>query len=74
MYFLEINDALISNQFGFRRSHSSYMSLNDISQALDTGEHVIGIFLGFSKAFDTINHSILLKKLHHYGIRGNALE
>ena len=78
MSFLEINDILIGNQFGFRRSHSSYMALmvmiNEISQALDSGEHVVGIFLDFSKAFDTVNHSILLKKLYHYGIRGNALE
>ena len=78
MSFLEINDILIGNQFGFRRSHPSYMALmvmiNEISQALDSGEHVVGIFLDFSKAFDTVNHSILLKKLYHYGIRGNALE
>ena len=76
--FLEINDILIGNQFGFRRSHSSYMALMvmiyEISQALDCGEHAVGIFLDFSKAFDTVNHSILLKKLYHYGISGNTLE
>ena len=78
MYFLEINDVLIGNQFGFRRSHSSYMfflvMINELSQALGTGEHVVGIFLDFYKAFDNINHSILLKKLHHYNIKWNALE
>ena len=47
--------------------------MNDISKALDDGDSVIGIFLDFSKAFDTVNHRILLDKLFHYGVRGDAL-
>ena len=76
--FLNDYKVLISNQFGFRKFHSSYMALmvmmNELTNALDNGDHVIGIFLDFSKAFDTVNHSILLDKLYHYGIRDNALE
>ena len=77
LHFLELHNIFIKNQFGFRKFHSSYMALmvmmNDISKALDDGDSVIGIFLDFSKAFDTVNHRILLDKLFHYGVRGNAL-
>ena len=48
--------------------------MNQISKALDNGECVIGIFLDFSKVFDTVNLIILIDKLYHYDIRGNALE
>ena len=41
--------------------------------ALENGEFMIGVFLNFSKAFDTINHQILFDKSYHYGIRGVAL-
>ena len=77
--FLEMNDILLGNQFGFRRSHSSYMALkimvNEITRSIDNGAHVVGIFFFyFSKAFDTVTHTALLKNLYHHGIRGNALQ
>ena len=76
--FLDYHKILIGNQFGFRKLHSSYMDLmfmmDQVTKAFDNGECVIGIFVDFSKAFDTVNYSILIDKLHHYGIRGNALE
>ena len=46
---------------------------NSILNSLEKKEIPCCIFLDFAKAFDTVNHSILLQKLNHYGIRGNAL-
>ena len=71
------NKILNKYQFGFRTNHSTYMALiillENIMKALENGESAIGIFLDFQKAFDTVNHSILLDKLCIYGIRGPAL-
>ena len=75
--FLETYKIIVENQFGFRKMHSSYMALmtmmDKLIQSRENNEYVIGIFLDFSKAFDTVDHTILLSKLLHYGIRGNAL-
>ena len=44
------------------------------ASAYEKGEKTIGLFLDFLKAFDTVNHNILFKKLEHYGIRGIVLK
>ena len=65
-------------QFGFQKGKSTHMALitliDKISEALDQGELVIGIFLDFSKAFDTVDHGILLQKLELYGVQDVALK
>ena len=74
--FLNSFKFFVKSQFGFRKDHSTYMPLlilvDEIINALDSGEIAVGVFLDFSKAFDTVNHKVLLSKLHHYGIRDKA--
>ena len=76
--FLEMHKILYDKQFGFRKKHSAFMAhmllVDTLIKALQNQEFVIGVFLDFSKAFDTVDHSILLTKLSHYGIRGIAYD
>ena len=77
-YYLTNLHILCDNQFGFSKNHSTMLALVDlhekISSAIDRGELAVGVFSDLSKAFDTVNHSILFEKLEHYGIRGLALK
>ena len=52
--------------------HALHSSVNIIQDAINNGMHVMGVFIDLSKAFDTLDHKILIDKLEHYGIRGNA--
>ena len=77
-HFLESFKILKENQFGLQKQQSGYMALmviiDKLIESIDDGEHVFGVFLDFSKPFDTVDHDILLSQLHHYGIRGVALK
>jgi hypothetical protein len=76
--FLEKHSILYDYQFGFRQHYSTAMAVTTLTDkilsAIDNSQIVIGVFLDFQKAFDTVNHNILLKKLAKYGIRGTALK
>ena len=74
--FIEKMNIIYAKQFGFRSHHSTehaILSIVDkIHEGIEKGMISCGIFLDFSKAFDTVNHAIPVRKLEHYGIRGIA--
>ena len=72
--FLEEYKCIYDLQFGFRAKHSTNHALINITEtirnALDANNIACGVFVDLEKAFDTVNHDILINKLFHYGIRG----
>ena len=76
--FINKNQIFNKHQFGFRDKHSTFMALiiliENLVNAIDSGKCAVGIFLDFQKAFDTVDHCILLDKLYFYGIRGQAFD
>ena len=75
--YLDNHKIINENQHGFRKQRSVQTALLDftdqISTTLDNNETAVGVFLDLSKAFDTVNHDILLHKLNYYGCIGTEL-
>ena len=75
--FLELHSIIYPNQFGFRAgcstTHSLVSIIESINNTIEQKKFGCGVFIDLKKAFDTVNHNILLQKLEHYGIRQNTL-
>ena len=76
--YLNDNSLFFQKQFGFREGHSTSHALidliNSINDSFNQNKYTLSIFIDLSKAFDTLDHNILLKKLSLYGIRNNSLK
>lgn len=74
--FIDKYDLLTECQYGFRANRTTSMALIDliekITSAIDDKKFAVGIFIDLKKAFDTIDHKLLIKKLEKYGIRGSV--
>ena len=75
--FLDVNEFLSDKQNGFRKDRSTLGSVvnftSDIFEAINDRNYTVAAFIDLKKAFDTVNHKILLEKLFLAGIKGNIL-
>ena len=71
--YQKFNNILCTNQFGFRKNSNTSDAIIEfvdyVYSSLDKKQSTVAVYLDFSKAFDTVNHGILMSKLQHNGIK-----
>ena len=76
--FFSENNVLYEKQFGFQKQHSTDHAIvhliKEILKSFESKCYTLGVFINVTKTFGTVDYNILLKKLFHYGVRGNNLK
>ena len=75
---LKSSNLLFEKQSRFQLNNSTEHAIlqlvNNVSSSFERGEYTLGIFISLSKAFDPVDHKILISKLEYYGIKGKILK
>lgn len=76
-HHFKTNNLYFTSQYGFRESHSTELAVLEVVDrivySMDAGYTPLNVYMDLSKAFDSINHDILIEKLKHYGLSGTSL-